>query len=186
MKEWFKKLMEAMSKPEAERAAAMAALGEPPEATPPTGGTTPPTGGATPPASGNAEVQELKQFINALKAQNDQLLATITEMKKQSDDQNAALTAEAKKQLDAKVAAKIEEGKKLGRIAAKDDATEGYWKKALETDFDAASKVFDAIPAKTPQQSSNTNTGSTSTQSTAPATGLDLRRAAAEAFASSN
>jgi hypothetical protein len=177
MKEWFKKLLEAFSKPEAERAAAIAALGDPPEF--PAAGATPPAAGATPPAAGATDSQT-QQTILAQSKMIEDLTKTIAEMKKAQDDRSAAFEAQTKKELEQKIAAKLEEAKKTGRIAAKDDANEAFWKKQ----FDESAKVLDSLPAKTTSQSQSQQqqqpgqgTAGTGTPPVA-----DLRRAAAEAF----
>lgn len=181
MKEWFKKFIEAISKPEAERAAAIAALGEPPESAPTAAGATPPAAGATP-ATVKTE-SETQQTIMAQTKLIEDLTKTIAEMKKAQDDRTAALDAQTKKQLGEKVAAKLEEAKKSGRIAAKDDVNEAFWKKQLESNFDESVKVLDSLPAKTPQQSSQSQQAQSGQgQSGATPAVTDLRRAAAEAF----
>jgi len=182
MKEWFKKLLEAFSKPEAERAAAIAALGDPPEF--PAAGATPPAAGATPPAAGATDSQT-QQTILAQSKMIEDLTKTIAEMKKAQDDRSAAFEAQTKKELEQKIAAKLEEAKKTGRIAAKDAANEAFWKKQLESNFDESAKVLDSLPARTSQSQSQQQQQSGQGQGTS-GTGTppvaDLRRAAAEAF----
>ncbi len=180
MKEWWLKFKEAFSKPEAERAAAIAALGDPPEF--PAAGATPPAAGATPPAAGATDSQT-QQTILAQSKMIEDLTKTIAEMKKAQDDRSAAFEAQTKKELEQKIAAKLEEAKKTGRIAAKDDANEAFWKKQLESNFDESAKVLDSLPAKTSQsQSQQQQQPGQGTAGTGTPPVADLRRAAAEAF----
>lgn len=185
MKDWFKKLLEAFSKPEAERAAAIAALGDPPEFHAAAGAGTGATAGASA-TSGTAGAtdSQTQQTILAQSKMIEDLTKTIAEMKKAQDDRTAAFDAQTKKELEKKIAAKLEEAKKTGRIAAKDDANEAFWKKQLESNFDESAKVLDSLPAKTTSQSQSQQQQQpgqgTAGTGTPPA--ADLRRAAAEAF----
>jgi hypothetical protein len=186
MKEWWLKFKEAFSKPEAERAAAIAALGDPPEFPAATGAGTGATAGAsaTSGAAGATDSETQQKIMAQLKLIED-LTKTIAEMKKAQDDRTAAFDAQTKKELEQKIAAKLEEAKKTGRIAAKDDVNEAFWKKQLESNFDESAKVLDSLPAKTSQSQSQQQQQSGQGQGTA-GTGTppvaDLRRAAAEAF----
>lgn len=187
MKDWFKKLLEAFSKPEAERAAAIAALGDPPEFPAATGAGTTAGASATSGTAGATDSQT-QQTILAQSKMIEDLTKTIAEMKKAQDDRTAAFDAQTKKELEQKIAAKLEEAKKTGRIAAKDDANEAFWKKQLESNFDESAKVLDSLPAKTTSQSQSQQQQQpgqgqgqgTSGTGTPPV--IDLRRAAAEAF----
>lgn len=179
MKEWYKKLVAALSKPEAERQAALLALETPPDDAPGASGTTAVTGT-------NSELAEI------IKAQTQQIKLLTTELsslKKAQDDQQAALTEQAKKQVQAKVAAKIEDAQKQGRIAIKDETAQKFWEARLTEDFDTAAQMLDKIPSKTSSKSDGAKStppnGDTSNVQKMVTVG-DYRKAAQAAFTQSN
>lgn len=180
MKDWFKKLLEAISKPEAERAAAIAALGEPPETTA-AAATAAPAAGAT----SKSTNEELLEIIKAQNAQLANVAKELADMKQSQTEQQDALKATAKKALDEKINKTIAEAQKTGRIALKDDKSKKFWEARLTEDFDTASEMIQSLPAKVTQKTDAASSQTTDVQTTTtqrPLTIDDYRKAAQAAF----